>query len=130
MDGETNASIAFNPPMAAGIGFGDTQAPRGNKWVGMGAGNGGNGQAYFVNIMIPFTKTIVITIQRPSGDSGAFYMVRSLSLPTGSFAFQWPCFISQIVRGALNKPINIGGVTVPSNAKLLLQVVTHIFSND
>eukprot|EP00042_Codosiga_hollandica_P029172 m.158762 g.158762 ORF g.158762 m.158762 type:complete len:435 (-) comp53003_c0_seq2:32-1336(-) len=99
VDGETNASIAFNPPLAAGIGFGDPQAPRGNKWIGMGAGNGA-GVAYFVNIMVPFSSSIVITAQRPAGNSGAFYM---------------------IVRGALNKPIEIGGLVLPPSSKLLLQ---------
>ncbi len=37
MDGETVPSIAFNPGYAAGIGFGDATAPRGNKWIGTGS---------------------------------------------------------------------------------------------
>ena len=41
----------------------------------MGAGGGDNGQAYFTNIMVPFSKSIVITVQRPSGFSNSFYMV-------------------------------------------------------
>lgn len=32
VDGETTASIAFAPGMAAGVGFGDDGAPRGTKW--------------------------------------------------------------------------------------------------
>ena len=36
VDGEETPSIAFAPPMAAGVGFGETQAPRGTKWIGMG----------------------------------------------------------------------------------------------
>lgn len=40
IDGETTASIQFTPPMAAGVGFDDTQAPWGTKWIGKGAKDG------------------------------------------------------------------------------------------
>lgn len=101
VDGETTASIAFAPPMAAGIGFGDSSAPRGTKWIGIGAGNPGNGEAYYVNILIPFGSSIVVTVQHLTGNFDGFYM---------------------IVRGMLNKPLSIEGVVLPVTARLQLQV--------
>jgi len=63
VDNETTASIQFRPPLASGVGFDDPTAPWGTKWFGLGAGNGGNGQAWFNNFKIPFTSSIQITVQ-------------------------------------------------------------------
>ena len=52
VDGEANASIAFNPPLAVGVGFDDSFAPWGTKWFGLGAGGDGKGQAWFHNLCV------------------------------------------------------------------------------
>lgn len=72
----------------------------GTKWIGLGAGKGGNGQAWFNNIKIPFGASIRVTIQTNNGQSyGGFYM---------------------IVRGGLNMPLVIGDNTLPPTARLQL----------
>ena len=78
VDGEEEAAVAFSPPLAAGIGFGDSFAPRGQQWVGMAAGGSNQGRAYYVNIPIPFESSIFVTAQRPSGFVPSFFMVRVL----------------------------------------------------
>lgn len=100
VDNETTASIQFRPPLASGVGFDDPTAPWGTKWFGLGAGNGGNGQAWFNNFKIPFTSSIQITVQATVKASDGFYI---------------------IVRGGLNMPLVIGDVTLPNNTKLQLQ---------
>ena len=101
LDGEAAASIEFKPPMAAGVGFDDAQkAPWGTKWFGLGAGKGGNGQAWFNNFKIPFQKSVRVTVQHASKDFGGFYI---------------------IVRGSLDVPLEIGGVTLPKTARMQLQ---------
>ena len=40
VDGETDPSIEFEPPLAVGVGFDDGMAPWGTKWFGIGAGKG------------------------------------------------------------------------------------------
>ena len=100
VDGEQNASIAFGPAMATGTGFGDSQAPWGTKWAGLGAGKGG-GQAWFNNYKIPFGSSIRVTVQHRSASFGGFYV---------------------IVRGGLNLPLSIGETLLPQTARLKLQV--------
>jgi hypothetical protein len=95
IDGEAKPSIEFNPNLAAGVGFGDTAAPWGTKWIGKGARDG----SYNINFKIPFQKSIVVTAYHLSGTYGGFYM---------------------IVRGATNVPIDFGGVKIPMTAKLNL----------
>lgn len=73
-------------------------APWGTKWFGLGAGKGG-GQAWFHNFKIPFGTSIRVTTQAATAHGG-FYM---------------------IVRGALDVPLVIGDVTLPSAARLQLQ---------
>ena len=41
IDGEAQPSIQFTPAMAAGVGFADTAAPWGSRWMGKGAQDGG-----------------------------------------------------------------------------------------
>lgn len=94
IDGEKEASIQFTPPLACGVGFGDPQAPWGTKWMGKGAKDG----AWFHNFRIPFQRTIRITAQRPSGTVGGFYC---------------------IVRGAPNLPLQVGGLPIPSTARMV-----------
>jgi len=97
MDGETTASIQFNPGMAAGTGFADPQAPWGTKWIGKGAADG----SWFNNIPMPFQKNIRCTWQCSSGNFGGMYV---------------------IARGAPNIPLQIGNVVMPSTARLNLIV--------
>eukprot|EP00756_Hemistasia_phaeocysticola_P028290 Hpha_TRINITY_DN16168_c2_g7::TRINITY_DN16168_c2_g7_i1::g.4723::m.4723 len=101
IDGESTPSIDMLPPMASGVGFNDSTAPWGTKWMGLGAGNGGNGQAWFNNFRIPFTKSIRVTLHHLSGKSRPGYYF--------------------IIRGARDMPIQVGGYTLPKTAKLLLQ---------
>jgi hypothetical protein len=91
IDGETNASIAFEPGMAAGTGFDDQAAPWGTKWFGHGAHS-----AWFNNFKIPFGSSIRVTVQSTDGKThGGFYM---------------------IVRGGLDMPVVIGEVRMkPAN---------------
>lgn len=95
IDGETTASIEFEPSLACGVGNYDRQAPWGTKWFGKGAADG----AWNFNFRIPFGKSVIVTAQHTTGNYGGFYM---------------------IVRGATNLPINIGGVLIPNHAKLNL----------
>lgn len=97
LDGETNASIAFPPSLAAGVGFHDQAAPWGNKWIGKAAKVGG----LMWNFRVPF-QSLRITVETPE-----FH----------------PLYL--IVRGALDVPINIGGVTVPLAAARLRQYAVH-----
>lgn len=98
IDGETNASIEFTPSLACGVGFYDTQAPWGTKWFGKGAADAG----WFNNFRIPFTKSVLVTVQHQYANYGGFYM---------------------IVRGGTNLPLTLGGITVPPTARLNLFAV-------
>jgi len=104
VDGETTASIQFNPALAAGVGFDDTTAPWGLKWIGKGAKDG----SYFINFKIPFQKSIVVTVQHLTSNLGGFYM---------------------IVRGSTNTPLDFGTVKIPSNAKLRLTRIENVKYN-
>ena len=96
IDGETNASIVYEPGMASGTGFDDPAAPWGTKWFGHGAHS-----AWFNNFKIPFGSSVRVTIQSTDGTThSGFYM---------------------IVRGGLDIPVVIGGVTLPKTARLQLQ---------
>jgi len=98
VDGESTASIAYNPGLASGVGFNDAQAPWGNHWIGKGAADG----SWFNNILIPFQKSIRVTWQATASYGGMYV----------------------IVRGAPNININIGPILVPKAAKLNLFVTT------
>lgn len=101
IDDEARPSIKFQPAMAAGVGFNDsTLAPWGTKWIGLGAGNAGNGVAWFHNFRVPFQRSIRVTAQHLGKPIDGFYT---------------------IVRGALDMPIDIGGLRIPQNARLVLQ---------
>jgi len=83
IDGETKASIEYRPPLACGVGFGDQQAPWGNKYFGKAANDSG----WYNDFKIPFQKSIVVTLQHLWTTHGRFFMV---------------------VRGATNYPITVG----------------------
>jgi len=95
VDEEAEASVAYEPAMACGVGFNDAQAPWGIHWFGKGANSG----SWFNNFLIPFQKSIKVTVQHQNGNYGGFYM---------------------IVRGATNLPIRIGNLVLPTTAKLRL----------
>jgi hypothetical protein len=96
IDGETTPSIQYLPPLACGTADDETHAPWGTQWFGKGAKDG----SWFNNFRIPFQRSVRVTVQHLTGTFGGFYI---------------------IVRGAPNLAINIGGVNIPSTAKLLLQ---------
>ncbi|KAH3765899.1 DUF2961 domain-containing protein [Pelomyxa schiedti] len=95
IDGEATASVEYQPGLACGVGYNDNQAPWGTQWVGKGAADG----SWFNNIMIPFQRSIVVTVQHTVSDQGGFYV---------------------IVRGQTNLPIHFGSLTLPSTTKLTL----------
>jgi len=98
IDGEANASIAFQPGLASGVGWNDKQV-WGTKWIGKGAADG----SWFNNFKIPFQKSVSVTWQ----------------VTQGSFTN-----IFFIVRGAPNHPITIAGVDVPLKSRLNLAAQT------
>jgi hypothetical protein len=125
VDGEANASIAFNPPLAVGVGFDESLAPWGTKWFGLGAGGGGKGQAWFHNLCvarpaplspfasllprahpspshlsrskIPFQESIRVTVQAATAPASGSYII----LRGGLF------------DAAAGSPLTIGDVQLP-----------------
>ncbi len=109
IDGETTPSIVFQPALAAGVGFGDDYGPWGNEYIGHGVGPSEPGlyrdiSEWFINIRVPFKNSLRATIafnteHYGDGDKSTF-----ISL-----------------RGAVGIPIQVGGITIPSGAKMVLQ---------
>jgi len=100
VDGETKASISFQPALACGVGFTDQgdidqKAPWGLKWFGKGAKTG----AWFWNFRVPFTRSIRVTMYTTQNTTG-----QTLYL---------------ILRGSSNLGLKIAGVDIPPNAKLM-----------
>ena len=85
VDGESTASIQFDPALACGTGFDDTTAPWGNKLFGKGAKTG----AWFWNFRVPFYASVRITMSAPT-----------------------PSVLYTIFRGGLDVPIKVGGIAV------------------
>lgn len=102
IDGETTASIEYEPGLAAGTGFSDKASPWGNEWIGKGAKDG----AWYNNIRIPFQKSVVVTVMHRTGSYGGFYT---------------------IVRGGLNVGVTIGSLLLPSNLRLHLFRTQQVF---
>ena len=97
VDGEETASIDMDLYMGHGNGFNDNQAPWATKHVGkIGKRNG-----IFNNYRIPFGKRIRVTAQR-SAEAADNPMI------------WW------IIRGVENYRVEIGGVTLPEEARLQL----------
>lgn len=108
IDGEATASIAFKPPMAAGVGFHDDSAngdPTGmaHRLIGR-AGMGG----WYVNLKIPFGVSVRVTVTKDG--------------PPGPYGWkQAPSFV--IVRGCENLPVMVGAQTLPPSARLRLHKI-------
>ena len=104
VDGEAAASIDMELFMGTGIGFGDESAPWGSEKMG----RTGSGNTVYNTYRIPFGKSVRVTGQLA---------------PTtpGHPLFWW------IIGGTENLPVQIGGVTLPENARLrLYKVENHL----
>jgi hypothetical protein len=101
VDGETTASIDMELFLGHGIGFADeTAVPWGTPRIG----KLGTGTSVYDTYRIPFGSSIRVTAQLPPD-------IHANPL------FWW------IVRGTENLPVQIGGVTLPDNARLHLYKV-------
>ena len=99
VDGEPTPSIEFKPPMAAGVGFNDAAPNWGNAKIGRGSDIGG----WYVNLRIPFGRSIRVTLAMPAG-----------SQPATAFV---------ILRGCENLPVHVGSITLPASARLRLHKI-------
>ena len=97
VDGETDASIDMELFMGTGIGFGDEFAPWGSEKMG----RTGGGDTIYNTYHVPFGKSVRVTGQLAPGTQG-------------HPLFWW------IIRGTENLPVQIGGMTLPDNARLKL----------
>jgi hypothetical protein len=96
-DGEETASIDMELFLGTGIGFADEAAPWGSEKMG----RTGGGDNVYNTYHIPFGKSIRVTGQLAPGTKD-------------HPQFWW------IIRGTENLPVQIGGVTLPDNARLKL----------
>ena len=96
VDGESVPSVQFQAPRAAGTFFGD-EALWGNSKIG----KGGTGSGYFVNIKIPFGRSVEVTV-------------------TGTIKNGFV-----ILRGCENLPVEVGALTLPTGARLTLQKIEN-----
>lgn len=99
IDNETVPSIEFQPFLACGAGFDDQTAPWGTKWFGKGAKSTG----WFNNFRIPYGSSVRVTFALDGAGAGTHGMIWS------------------IVRGLEGMPLEIGGLSLPSSARLKLQ---------
>ena len=104
IDDEQNASIAFYPPLACGVGFDDQKSPWGLEYFGKGAASG----AWFNNFKIPFQRSIRITYQKTTpGSSNMFFMIVR--------GYPWSSSSSYPIA-------TVGGIPLPSTARMRLYV--------
>ena len=97
VDGEAVASIDGELGLMVGVGFADPAAPWGTQWAGItGAPSG-----IFLNYRVPFSKHVRVTAELPAG------VARDT-------VFWW------IVRGLMNYPLQISGMTLPVHSRLRL----------
>lgn len=61
IDGETNASVVLQMSQSAFVGNADPTAPWDNEWFGKNSKFGG----WHVNVPIPFTSSVRVTLQLP-----------------------------------------------------------------
>jgi len=100
LDGETTASLGpVETSQAAFVGEHDTSAPWDNDYFGKNSKFGG----WHVNMLIPFTKSIRVTLQLPD------------TLKTNKDVYA-------MARGVENLPLNLGGIPLPANARLQIIV--------
>ena len=99
VDGEPTPSIEFKPPMAAGVGFNDAAPNWGNSKIGRGSDVGG----WYVNLRIPFGRSIRVTLAMAAG-----------SRPATAFV---------ILRGCENLPVHVGSIALPTSARLRLHKI-------
>ena len=102
VDGEVTASIDMELFLGHGIGFNDNYAP----WTVSKMGKTGAPSGIYNTFRIPFSKSVKVTAQlsKKAPDSPKFW---------------W------IIRGTENLRVNLGGVTLPENAKLRLHKVVN-----
>ena len=122
IDGEANASLAFTPSLAIGVGFGDPAGPWATSLFGRGSAAG----AWFSNLRVPFTSSIRITLQQAIGrpdyrnSRDCLWDLRCAGQMTSEMFVRTGLFF--ICRGAENLGIEIGGVPVPlPGSRLRLQ---------
>jgi len=102
LDGETTASLGpVATSQAAFVGQNDPSAPWDNEYMGKNSLFGG----WHVNILIPFSKSIKVTLQFPPG------------IPNTRDVYA-------MVRGVENIPLNIGGIPLPSTSRLHMVLKT------
>ena len=101
VDGEATPSLQFTPALACGVGpFNDAKGPWATSLFGKLANSGG----WFNDFRIPFQRSVNVTIKAGPGGpaSDTLYM---------------------IVTGSEALPVVLGGVTLPTTARLRLAVV-------
>jgi len=90
LDGETTASVELQMSQAAFVGNADPSAPWDNEWFGKNSKFGG----WHVNVPIPFTHSVRVTLQLPewwNGTERIFAMVRGVEdLPVRVNSFELP----------------------------------------
>ena len=101
LDGEAAASIAFKPPLAAGVGFDDDTV-----WGQALASHASGQSAWSIKYKIPFRRSARVTLQLPGAATAS-------------------CQAFVIVRGCENLPVQVGPVTLPSTARLQLQKIEN-----
>ena len=101
----SSPSITFTSSMLTGTGFDDQATPWGHRWFGKGAAGAG----WYNNFRVPFQRSIRVTGRLAEGGVGAG-------------ATLW-----MIVRGTENLPISVGGVTLPTTARLVQSRVIGTF---
>jgi len=100
LDGDTNATVGpVDTSQAAFVGHHDPSAPWDNDFFGKNSNYGG----WHVNVLIPFSKSVRVTLQYPPG------MITTHQL----FA---------MVRGVENLPLTLGELPLPKNARLQIIV--------
>lgn len=110
VDGEANASVVFSPALACGVGFGDQQAPWGNRWLGKAANHTG----WFHNIPVPFYRSIRITYQMALEDASV--AKAPTAGPRGRAMEPSDAQVWAIVRGSEGLPLHLGELEVPLGA--------------
>jgi hypothetical protein len=106
LDGAASPSIELQVARACGVGFGDESAPWGNRFFGHGAATTGWSNA----IPIPFGASVVVTASNPVQTENWLY-VRGVEMPLAGPGLSFG-----------------GSVTLPTSARLQLQVVRGTFA--